>query len=324
MKRPFFRMAVVAAAAMTAALLAAGCGPGGGSASAGGVEKPDLTIAAVPALDSAGVYIAQQRRLFAAQGLHVTIVPAISSATVIAGQLAGKYDVTLGAYPSYILADATQRANLRILAAASDMGPLTQEVLVPAGSKIQSVAQLSGKKIGVNALNNVGTLLVSSMLSDNGVSPSSVHFVAIPFPLMAAALKSGQVDAAWLPEPFITGAEESIGAVTIADADQGAAQGLPIAGYIVTQSWENKYPKTAAAFRRAILAAQAIANTNLAAVQSGMATYGGVSRATAAIAAAPTFPLTANQALLQRVADLMEQFGMTTQDYNVARMLRLV
>ncbi len=139
-------------------------------------------------------------------------------------------------------------------------------------------------------LNNTGTLLIRSMLTDNGMPPYAVHLVAIPFPKMAAALKAHKVDAAYLPEPFITDAEDSIGAVTLANLDQGAAQGLPFPGYMVTQSWEDKYPKTAAAFRRAILEAQTIANTNLAAVQQGMAAYGGLSRQVAAIAAEPRIP----------------------------------
>ena len=321
MVHPLTRKSVLGMVAV-AAVLAAACSSGGGHQAVAGVEKPDLTVAAVPALDSAGLYIAQQRGLFAAQGLHVTIVPAISSATVIAAQQAGKYDVTSGAYVAYMLADAQQHANLRIIAPGSNMAPLTQEVMVPPGSPIQHVRELKGKKIGVNALNNVGTLLISSLLTDNGVPPSDVTFVAIPFPAMAAALKAHQVDAAWLPEPFITGAEESMGATALADVDQGATQSIPVSGYIVTQSWLNKYPKTAAAFRRAILEAQAIANTSLAAVQDGMVAYGGVSLTTAQIAAAPTFPLQTNEPLLQRIAGLMEQFGMTQQIFNVKQMIR--
>jgi NitT/TauT family transport system substrate-binding protein len=321
MIRPFSRLRLIGAIGV-AALMAAACSGGGGTAAPAGLEKTDLTVAAVPALDSAGLYIAQQRGLFAAEGLHVTIVPAISSATVIAAQLAGKYDITVGAYVAYMIADATQHANLRVLAPGSDMAPLTQEVMITAGSSIQNVAGLKGKKIGVNALNNIGTLMVSALLADNGVSANDVTFVPIPFPAMAAALKAHTVDAAWLPEPFITGAEESIGARSLADVDQGATQNLPVSGYIVSQPWLDKYPKTAAAFRRAVLRAQAIANANLAAVQDGMVAFGGASRTTAQIAADPTYPLRSNPALLQRIAQLMEQFGMTQQVFDASSMLR--
>jgi NitT/TauT family transport system substrate-binding protein len=316
----FARILVVGALGATG-LLGAACSSGGGQAATAGVEKPDLTVAAVPSLDSAGLYIAQQRGLFAAEGLHVTIVPAVSSSTVIAGQLAGKYDVTCGAYVAYMLADAIHKDNLRILAPSADEAPLTQEVLVPPGSAIQTVAQLKGKRIGVNVLNNLAQLLVSALLSDNGVSPSDVHFVPIPFGDMAAALRTHRVDAAWLPEPFITEAEESTGVTVLADADQGAAQNLPVNGFAVTKSWLNKYPRTAAAFRRAILKAQVIANTNLAAVQQGMVAGGGVSRSTSEVVALPTYPLKTEVDLLQRLANLMEQFGMTQQLFNAAQLV---
>ncbi len=321
MIRPFARIALVGTIA-AAGLVTAACLNWGGPGAPAGVEKPDLTVAAVPAFDSAGIYIAQQRGLFAAAGLHVKIVPAVSSSTVIAGQLAGKYDFTVGAYPGYILADALRHARLRILAPSSTMAPLGQQLMVPSGSPIHNVAQLRGARIGVNALHNIGVLLVSSALSDNGVPPGDVTFVAIPFPKMAAALKSGQVDAAWLIEPFITDAEESAGATTLADLDQGVTQGLPISGYSVTQSWLDKYPKTASAVRRVLRQAQVIANNDLGAVQNSMETYAGLPRHTVQISSLPDYPLQTNANLLQRVANLMEQFGMTTQEFDVSQIIR--
>jgi hypothetical protein len=47
-----------------------------------------------------------------------------------------------------------------------------------------------------------------------------------------------------------------------------------------------------------------------------------VSRTTAQIAAAPAYSLQTNLALLQRIANLMEQFGMTQQDFNAGFMVR--
>jgi NitT/TauT family transport system substrate-binding protein len=60
------------------------------------VEKPDLTVAVVPAVDSAGFFVALHQGLFRARGLNVKFVPAVSSETVIAGQAAGEYDITGG------------------------------------------------------------------------------------------------------------------------------------------------------------------------------------------------------------------------------------
>ncbi len=312
-------------AVLAGCLVAAGCSAGGGSSAApGNLEKTNLVVAAVPALDSAAVYIAQQRGLFAAEGLHVTILPAISSKSVIQQQLAGKFDVSVGNYVSYILADATKHANLEILAPGSVMQPSTQEILVPADSPIQTVSQLAGKTVAVNVAGNIGTLLVESVLADSAIADptAAVHFKPIEFPLMANALKNHQVDAAWLPEPFVTQAEEQAGAVPLADADQGASQNIPIAGYVATKAWAKKYPNTAAAFRTAIMKAQAIAATDPGAVQSGMEKFAGTSAQDAAIASAPQYPTQNSEALIQRLANLMLQFGMLNQSFNAQSMFQ--
>ena len=47
-------------------LLAAGCSAGGSAAGAPGLEKPDLTVAVVPAVDSAGFFVALEEGLFKA------------------------------------------------------------------------------------------------------------------------------------------------------------------------------------------------------------------------------------------------------------------
>jgi NitT/TauT family transport system substrate-binding protein len=318
------------AASVAVFALIAGCGGGGsaapaGSAAPGGrasVEKPDLTVAAVPAADTAGLYVAQQRGLFAAAGLHVKIVPVTSSATAIAGQMAAQYDITIGNYVSYILADAQHQASLRILAEGSIMQPRAQVILTPPGSPITTIADLKGKKIGVNVVGNIGTLLISSVLSEGGILPSQVHFVPIPFPDMTAALKAHAVDAAWLPEPFVSFAEQSIGAQQLIDTDQGATQNFPIAGYVVTQAWAKKYPKTAAAFGRVLLQGQMLADTNRVAVEQAMVAFVGVSRQAAAITTIDNYPLTLDPTRLQRVPDEMLRFGLLKQPFNITVMTR--
>ena len=311
------------------ALLAVGCSAGGGgSAAPGGLEKTNLKVAAVPAVDSAGLYIAQQRGLFAAEGLHVSILPAISGKTTIAGQLAGEFDVTSGNYVSYILANAAPQAaglkkaaDFRVLAPGSIMEANNQDIMVPPGSGIKTVSELKGKRIAVNVTHNIGQLLVSSVLSDNAVPVDSVRFVPVEFPDMAKALQDHTVDAAWEPDPFITEAEENVGAIPLADSNQGTTENLPIAGYMVTASWLKKYPNTAAAFRRALIKAQTIAANDPAAVQQGMEAFAKVPAITAAVEASPQYPTQMSQALLARLEQLMLHFNMIGQSYDVGQML---
>jgi NitT/TauT family transport system substrate-binding protein len=321
--RPFFR---IPAAAAAMALLATGCASADGSAAPAGLEKTNLLVYAVPAADSAGVYVAQQDGLFAAEGLHVTIKAAISSADVFQKQLAGKIDVSAGAYPSYILADAQQHADLEILAAGSIMQPRNQEIMVPAGSPIRTIQDLKGKWIAINATDNILQLLVSAALQDNGMSVREVHFTVVPFPFMAQALQSHEyggrrVDAASMPEPFVTAAEEGIGAQPLVDEDEGAAQALPISGFVVTKQWAKKYPHTAAAFLKALEQGQRIADTNPKAVEQAVEKYSQVTPTEAAVMATPSFPLNTDPVLIQRVADLMNQFHLLPATYDVKQMI---
>jgi NitT/TauT family transport system substrate-binding protein len=139
---------------------------------------------------------------------------------------------------------------------------------------------------------------------------------------MAAALKDHKVAAAFMPQPFVTNAEDSVGAEPLADLDQGAVTSLPISGYVVTKSWLQKYPKTAAAFRKALEEAQRIADTDPGAVEKAMVTYSpGVTLTAAAIMASPQFPLDTDPVLIQRVSDLMQEFGLLQQSYNVTPMI---
>lgn len=319
-RRPFAGLAAL----VGLGLLAAGCSGGGGSAAPTGLEKTNLTVAAVPAMDSAGLYIAQERGLFAAEGLRVTILPTTSGATAISGQLKGALDVTVGNYVSYIRQNAfhPKEDQFRALAAGSIMQAGNQDIMVPGNSKINTVSKLAGQKIAVNVKENIGTLLVSSVLADNAVQvPTTGDFVAIPFTEMANALASGTVAAAWMPEPYVTEAEQKIGAVPLADSNQGHSENMPISGYMVTASWLKKYPNTAAAFRTAIEKAQTIAATEPAAIEQGMHKFAGTPQRTAAIADVPEFPTQQNAQLLQRLSNLMLNFGMLPQNYDVGQMI---
>jgi len=319
MKRHFW--AGVVALAATAALATACSGAQGSPASSSGVELHFLKIAAVPASDSAGLYIAVQDGLLAAEGIRVQISPATSSETVIAQQLKGEYDITSGNYVSYMLGNVNHNDNFEILDAGSIMQPQVQELMIPPGSSIRSVSQLRGKTIALNAPNGIGELLVDATLTANMVSPADVHFTDVPFPFMAQQLKEHKFAAAFMPQPFATIAEQTIGAEPLADLDQGAVTSLPISGYVVTKSWLQKYPKTAAAFSKALEEAQRIADTDPGAVEKAMVRYSGVTSTAAAVMASPEFPLDTDRVLIQRVADLMQEYQLLRRPYDVGPMI---
>jgi NitT/TauT family transport system substrate-binding protein len=327
------RTRATALAATAAALaLTAGCASSGAAAAAPRLEKTNLTVAVVPALDSAGFFIALYQGLFKAQGLTVHFVPAVSSETVIDQQAEGKLDITGGNYISYIQAqqnwDHGERpspsdpgvlaANLDIFAQGSVMEQGAQEIYTMPDSPIRTLSQLQGRTVAINAPDNILYLLAASVLTEHGISPAKVHFVTkYALPQIPAELKAGAVDAAVLPEPFASIAEESEGAVPLADLNQGATTSFPVVGYVVTKQWAKQNPNTLAAFYRALEQGQQIADTDRGAVEKAMEDLPqplGVSADTASIIELDSYPVsggppgTVDKVQLQRVVDVMQQF----------------
>jgi len=312
---------VLIASAAALAMLAAGCSSGSGSGSGAAkppLEKTSIVVDAFPAIDSAGLYIAETDGLFAAQGLQVRIVPVgkipPSTQDLIDGQLKGSYDITAGDYVTYIDNEAAGQARLRIIAEASFLQPNVLALLVRGGSPITSISQLKGKTVSVNAPNDIGTLLLDSLLVQHDITPSQVKLNDdVPFPAVPSALTANAVTASFSPEPFVSLGEQSAGLEELADLDQGSTQDFPIQGYVVTQAWAKKYPNTLKAFTTALGQGQDIADTNRAAVEQAVETYLGISRTAAALISLPSFPVGVDAVRLQRVVNAMLRFNLLPQ-----------
>lgn len=303
------------------ALVSACATPLAPAADGGGLpEKPDLVVGAVPAESAAALYIAQERGIFAAHGLHVKIEAVTSTSDIIPDMLHGTIDVASGQFPGYIAAQAAGTASFHVLAAGLSSSPGVNEIVALRSSGIGGVTTLRGRTIGVNALAGDGPLLVDSLLATYGVRPAQVRFRELPFPAMGAALAAHQIDAAYCTEPYCTEMEQRYGARVVADTDQGEARNLPIAGYTVTTAWLKKYPRTAAAFAASIVAGSLAADSDLSVLQHALVANLRLTPQVANVAATGSFPTTVIPAELQQVADLMLQFGELRHYFNVRAM----
>jgi NitT/TauT family transport system substrate-binding protein len=303
------------------ALASAGCASSTTATTTSKLEKTDLVVGAIQSVTAAGLYIAEQQKFFAAEGLRVTIAPTTGSGAVMADLLNGRLDISFGNYVSFIAAQASGAARLRILAEGNNATAREQEIVVLPRSPITSVAGLRGKVIAVNALQGVATLIVSSVLTENGVPLASVKFTAIPFPAMGTALEARRVDAAWMVDPFLTETQVRYGALAVADGDQGETAGFPISGFVATDAWVKRYPRTAAAFVRALERGQRLADTSRSTVENVLPRYIGINSQTAALVVTGDFPVGVSAVRIQRVADIMRQFGYLKEPFNVSPMI---
>lgn len=136
---------------------------------------------------------------------------------------------------------------------------------------------------------------------------------------MPAELQDGAWAAAFLAEPYVTLAGEDYGERELADLDQGATTNFPIDGYVATQAWVEKYPKTAAAFVRAIEEGQALADNDRAAVEAAMGKSDSLSHLVTAAMSLPDYPVGAvDETQIQRTAAAMLQYGLLGTQYTAA------
>ena len=125
---------------------AAGCA---GTASAGGTVSGTITIAAVPGVDNAPIYLAKKEGLFAADGLkNVVIKTYPTESAELSALQSAQADIAASDYGS-IFYQQSQSNDLRILADGYDAGPGVLEVLTLPGSTIKSPLDLANQKVGL-------------------------------------------------------------------------------------------------------------------------------------------------------------------------------
>ncbi len=311
----------IAAIAVTLAWLA-GCGGMPVVSGAGPFDEPGVTtlrVAEMSTVDDATLFLALRKGYFAREHIRIVTVPVGSGPEALANLATGKADIAFSDYVSAILA-ASSGSPLKVIVDAYSAAPHLCMVVVPQGSAIQSPTQLAGKTIAVNAINHIVTLLTLSTLKAYGVSPAAVRLVTMDFDQMPNALRDGTVDAAWLTEPFLSEAGQDVGATEVLDTATGATANMPMAGFVTTPSVAARDRRVVSAFQRAMLAA-ALDAADRRQVQNVLPDYMlGVTPQTLAILTVGSYPTTLNRTRIQRVADLMLEFGMLKGRFDVASM----
>ena len=332
MRRPrFSRFLVLAAAGVTAAGLAA-CSSGStsstaasGTTSGSGLEKTTVTVDATDSPDAGPLWIAQNDGFFKQQGLTVKINYVPGTAAAFPAQAAHTVDFAEQNYVSFFSENQTNPAlGLRIIAPDEQAAPNTNVIMVPKNSPIKTSADLKGKKVAFPAPGvNLSNLGVEEQMQGYGIKPpTDFNNVTVGFPNMMAALKNGTVDAAFAIPPFITVMETQIGAHQLVDLMTGPLNNIPSTGWTATTYEEQHYPKTVAAFQRAIMKAQQVAASNPSLVRALLPSK--VKNMTAKLAniiAMQTYVSTLSETSIERVANVMEQFGALKTKVNVAQLI---
>jgi NitT/TauT family transport system substrate-binding protein len=279
-----------------------------------------LRVAEMSTVDDATLFLAMKKGYFAREHIRIITVPVDSGPEALANLAAGKADIAFSDYVSAILATSAGQP-LRVIVDAYSAAPHLLMVVVPPHSPIKSPTQLAGKTIAVNAINHIVTLLTLSTLKTYGVSPSRVRLTTMAFSQMPNALRDGTVDAAWLTEPFLSEAGQDVGATELLDTATGATANMPMAGFVVAPGFAARDQRLVSAFARAMRQA-ALDAVDRRQIQNVLPDYMlGVTPQTLAILTVGSYPTTLNRIRIQRVADLMTEFGMLKKRFDITPMV---
>jgi NitT/TauT family transport system substrate-binding protein len=168
----------------------------------------------VPILDSAALYAALDEGYFKAERLDVEATPTPGGGPSLSAVAAGQFQTGMATLTSVILG-AAQGIDFRIVTAVDGVGSGppndSMALLVRKGSGIKTGADLTGKRVAVQLLNNLPWLCTRMWIDKTGGDSSKVNLVEVHFPQMADALLGGHVDMIATIEPFLSSTLEKSG-----------------------------------------------------------------------------------------------------------------
>jgi NitT/TauT family transport system substrate-binding protein len=310
-----------------------GCNPLGGSPS--GASGQTVTVAVVPGMDNATLYLAKQQGLFTSAGITMQIKDYSSVSAELAALSNGSVDIAAADYGDLFYAEANAPSPIyTIVADGYDAAPGVIEIMTMPNSSINSPSGLAGRTILAPSSDvvvhresdfpdSLAIASATSVLNSFGVNMSLVKWQHTSQLAEISALvhSHGKPVAALLTQPYVYQAQQD-GAVELADACSGATAGIPLSGYFSTRAWSNAANDKAAiaAFQSAI--AQAAASAAMPGpIQKILPRYAGLNAQEAALVTTGVYPLTTNAANIQRTADLMNQQSMIRVRINVASMI---
>jgi NitT/TauT family transport system substrate-binding protein len=291
----------------------------GQSRSGSGLERADLRVGVGNPIDTAPLRLAVADGSFTGAGLHVELVEENDSRDGLAGLAAGKMDVAFATDVALFTAAAGGGA-LQLQGEAYTSAPYTMALVTLPDSTYTDLAGKKAPKIAVDENQGLGALAARSMFATAGGDPAKIRFVTRSFDEMPNALRDGSADAALMTEPFITTAQQSLGARVLADSSRGATMDFPVSAYASSGTFAQANPRTLAAFRQVFADAQQRAS-DPSVVRQALPRIARINDMTAALVALGQYPTSLSGVRLQRVADLMHSTGMLTDRLDVPSLL---
>ncbi len=317
--RSWSRTAAAAAAALLTLTACGGSDDPGGGTDEGGLTP--VTIGTQPIVDSAPLYLGVDQGFFEEEGIELTIESAAGGAAVVPSVVSGDFQFGRGNVLSTMIA-VEEGLPLRCITNANSTAgdPDIGAVVVRGDSPIQSVAELPGSTVSVNTLNNIGDTTIRSVVEEAGGDPEALNFVEIPFPDAPAALDTGQVDAAWILEPFLTEAVDA-GARVLSYNFSEFHPELDISCVFTCEQLLQEDPELVEAFTRAMNRSREFSQENPDEVRRITGTYTEIDPAVLERIVIPTFRTDFSREALELLGAKAVEYGTLSEEPDLDQLL---
>lgn len=325
MKKRGIRGSIIAAAAASLLMLTS-CGGGDEAptetdqdAAQENGELTQVSIGVIPIVDVAPIYLGVQEGIFEEHGLEVELTLAQGGAAIIPAIQSGDFDFGFSNITSLVIAKS-QGLPLQLVApgpqTTGEAGNDFSSLLVPEDSDVESIADLEGKRVAVNTLNNINDTVLKEGMRQSGGDRDSMELVEVAFPEMVGQLEAGNVDAIMAVEPFATLAKEG-GAKEIYSPYAEPIEDLMIAGYFTNTDKIENDPELVDSFITAMKESQQFAEDNPDAAKEILSEYTEIEPEVIEQLNMPRFPQEINRESTERIIELSEETGLISKEVDV-------
>ncbi|GAA1701644.1 ABC transporter substrate-binding protein [Microbacterium sediminicola] len=271
-----------------------------------------VRVAALPIAETGALWAAMDEGIFAEHGLEIEVVPAQGGAQAIPALISGDIEFAIGQPFGPFRANIQDLGAVIISNYASSLpesaGGDVNAVVALEGSGITGPADLAGKRVSVNSLGAAGDVTIMKAVEDAGGDPSTIEFVEVAFPEVQAQLEAGNIDAGWVPDPFMSRIAGNGGTIVVYPY-QATIPGLSLLTNITTQSFVDANPELVADYAAAMADALVFASANEDAVRAAIVKYMEIPEEAAAGITLPDFTAALNVADLEELANLAVGYG---------------
>lgn len=287
-------------------------------------KRPLTTIKAgyIPLVTHAPTFAAIKNGFFEEEGLKAELTPMAGGAAIIPAIAGGSLDVGYSAYTSIFIA-VEQGLDFTIVAPIDGVGagPPPYPILVLGDSPIKRPRDFDGRVFGVNTLRAIDWLYAVEWVAKDGGDSNKVIWQEMPFPAMAAAVRTKKIDGGYIVEPFLTielgkGGLRSVGA-PFDEVDPK----LVVAGWTTTTAWIKKNQESGERFIRAFYKGMEFVNKNPDKTADLLATFARIPPGLAPKIRLPLWAHPLDMQALNRQAELALKWGLLKKKMDVNKIV---